>query len=197
MQERQPNAVMGFIKGLYDKTGCPELLEAARTYQSIFPEQFMPKSATRQTPAIDYKGMMHIVPHAASGTNQPDVCPAQVNTIINSGATRDIGLETANEHWTVPDFAQFQKAKLNGALLHGRTAGTPVPANFGKYNGAVNDELKKNGKKNQQDRLFMGVPNSAMPMRCGYTITNPLNYQGTDVGYAGGSGGAGGASGGQ
>ena len=91
--------------------------------------------------------------------------------------------------------AQFQKAKLNGALLHGRTAGTPVPANFGKYNSAVNEELKKNGKKNQQDRLFMGVPNSAMPMRCGYTITNPLNYQGTDVGYAGGGeGGTGGAA---
>jgi hypothetical protein len=56
------------------------------------------------------------------------------------------------------------------------------------------DELSRTGKRNQQERLFMGVPNCTMPMRCGYTITNPLDYQGTDVGYADGGGGAGGAA---
>ena len=191
----RPNKILGFMRDMYRETGDPAILEAARLYNGIFLEQFMPASATRQTPAIDYKGFMHVVPHAASGTNQPDVCPAQTSIIINSGATRDIGEETASQKWDVPDFAQFKKGQLNGALLHGRTAGTPTPANFGKYNNAVMDELSKTGKKNQQDRLFMGVPNCTMPMRCGYTITNPLNYQGTDVGYAGGGeGGTGGAA---
>ena len=189
------NAILKFMRDMYRETKSPAVLEAVKLYKRIFLEQFMPASATRQTPAIDYKGFMHVVPHAASGTNQPDVCPAQVNTIINSGATRDTGEETAREHWVVPDFAQFKKGQLNGALLHGRTAGTPTPANFGKYNNAVMGELSKTGKKNQQERLFMGVPNCTMPMRCGYTITNPLNYQGTDVGYAGG--GNGGAADGQ
>ena len=189
------NAILKFMDDMYRETQSPAVLEAARIYRKMFLEQqFMPASATRQTPAIDYKGFMHVVHHAASGTNQPDVCPAQVNTIINGTCTRDTGEETAREHWAVPDFAQFKKGQLNGALLHGRTAGTPTPANFGKYNNAVMDELSKNGKKNQQDRLFMGVPNCTMPMRCGYTITNPLEYQGTDVGYAAGGGGAGGAA---
>lgn len=189
------NAILKFMDDMYRETKSPAVLEAVKIYKRIFLEQFMPASATRQTPAIDYKGFMHVVPHAASGTNQPDVCPAQVNTIINGTCTRDTGEETAREHWVVPDFAQFKKGQLNGALLHGRTAGTPTPANFGKYNNAVMGELSKTGKKNQQERLFMGVPNCTMPMRCGYTITIPLNYQGTDVGYAGG--GNGGAAGGQ
>ena len=189
------NAILKFMADMYRETGSPAVLEAAKIYRRIFLEQSIPVSATRQTPAIDYKGFMHVVPHAASGTNQPDVCPAQVNTIINGTCTRDTGEETAKEDWEVPDFAKFEKGRLNGALMHGRTAGTPTPANFGKYNNAVVGELSKTGKKNQQDRLFMGVPNSAMPMRCGYTITNPLNYQGTDVGYAGGGeGGTGGTA---
>jgi hypothetical protein len=188
------NEMVSFLRKMYAETKSPAVLEAARMYRNLFPGSLMPASATRQTPVIDYKNFMNTVAHAPCGTNQPDVCPAQVNTIINGTCTRDTGEETARENWVVPDFAQFKKGQLNGALLHGRTAGTPTPANFGKYNNAVMDELSKNGKKNQQDRLFMGVPNCTMPMRCGYTITNPLDYQGTDVGYASGGGGAGGAA---
>lgn len=191
----RPNKILGFMRDMYRETGDPAILEAARLYNGIFLEQFMPASATRQTPAIDYKGFMHVVPHAASGTNQPDVCPAQTSIIINSGATRDIGEETASQKWDVPDFAKFEKGKLNGELLHGRVGPAPKPENFNAYNRASTEDLMNNGKKNQRDHLFMGVPNSTMPMRCGYTITNPLNYQGTDVGYAGGGeGGTGGAA---
>lgn len=193
---RRHNEMLEFMDNLYRETGCPAVLEAMDLYRNIFLEQFMPASATRQTPAIDYKGFMHVVPHAACGTNQPDVCPAQVNTIVNSGATRDIGEETLKDSWVVPDFAQFKKGKLNDALLRGRTAGTPVPTKYEKCKSSVVEDLSRNGKKNQQDRMMMGVPNCTMPMRCGYTITNPLNYQGTDVGYAGGGtgGGAGGGT---
>jgi hypothetical protein len=157
--------------------------------------QFMPASATRQTPAIDYKGFMHTVPHAASGTNQPDVCPAQVGVIINSGATRDTGEETTRQKWEPPEFAQFKPGELNAALMHGKVGPTPRPENFNSYNGATVDDLKEHGQENQKDPLFMGVPNCTMPMRCGYTITNPLNANGVDVGYAGG-GSTGGAAGG-
>jgi hypothetical protein len=157
--------------------------------------QFMPASATRQTPAIDYKGFMHTVPHAASGTNQPDVCPAQVGVIINSGATRDTGEETARQKWEPPEFAQFKPGELNAALMHGKVGPTPRPENFNSYNGATVDDLKEHGQENQKDPLFMGVPNCTMPMRCGYTITNPLNANGVDVGYADG-GSTGGAAGG-
>jgi hypothetical protein len=157
--------------------------------------QFMPASATRQTPAIDYKGFMHTVPHAASGTNQPDVCPAQVGVIINSGATRDTGEETNRQKWEPPEFAQFKPGELNAALMHGKVGPTPRPENFNSYNGATVDDLKEHGQENQKDPLFMGVPNCTMPMRCGYTITNPLNANGVDVGYAGG-GSTGGAAGG-
>ena len=157
--------------------------------------QFMPASATRQTPAIDYKGFMHTVPHAASGTNQPDVCPAQVGVIINSGATRDTGEETTRQKWEPPEFAQFKPGELNAALMHGKVGPTPRPENFNSYNGATVDDLKEHGQENQKDPLFMGVPNCTMPMRCGYTITNPLNANGVDVGYADG-GSAGGAAGG-
>jgi len=157
--------------------------------------QFMPASATRQTPAIDYKGFMHTVPHAASGTNQPDVCPAQVGVIINSGATRDTGEETNRQKWEPPEFAQFKPGELNAALMHGKVGPTPRPENFNSYNGATVDDLKEHGQENQKDPLFMGVPNCTMPMRCGYTITNPLNANGVDVGYADG-GSAGGATGG-
>ena len=157
--------------------------------------QFMPASATRQTPAIDYKGFMHTVPHAASGTNQPDVCPAQVGVIINSGATRDTGEETTRQKWEPPEFAQFKPGELNAALMHGKVGPTPRPENFNSYNGATVDDLKEHGQENQKDPLFMGVPNCTMPMRCGYTITNPLNANGVDVGYADG-GSSGGTAGG-
>lgn len=56
------------------------------------------------------------------------------------------------------------------------------------------DKLIANGKKNASKVMMMGAPHCTMPMRCGYTVTTPMNYQGTDVGYAGG-GGSGGASG--
>ena len=157
--------------------------------------QFMPASATRQTPAIDYKGFMHTVPHAASGTNQPDVCPAQVGVIINSGATRDTGEETTRQNWEPPEFAQFKPGELNAALMHGKVGPTPRPENFNSYNGATVEELKAHGQDNQKDPLFMGVPNCTMPMRCGYTITNPLNANGVDVGYADGGSAGGGAGG--
>jgi hypothetical protein len=157
--------------------------------------QFMPASATRQTPAIDYKGFMHTVPHAASGTNQPDVCPAQVGVIINSGATRDTGEETTRQKWEPPEFAQFKPGELNAALMHGKVGPTPRPENFNSYNGATVDDLKEHGQENQKDPLFMGVPNCTMPMRCGYTITNPLNANGVDVGYADGGSAGGGAGG--
>lgn len=157
--------------------------------------QFMPASATRQTPAIDYTGFMHTVPHAASGTNQPDVCPAQVGVIINSGATRDTGEETTRQKWEPPEFAQFKPGELNAALMHGKVGPTPRPENFNSYNGATVEDLKEHGQENQKDPLFMGVPNCTMPMRCGYTITNPLNANGVDVGYADG-GSTGGATGG-
>lgn len=157
--------------------------------------QFMPASATRQTPAIDYKGFMHTVPHAASGTNQPDVCPAQVGVIINSGATRDTGEETTRQKWEPPEFAQFKPGELNAALMHGKVGPTPRPENFNSYNGATVDDLKEHGQENQKDPLFMGVPNCTMPMRCGYTITNPLNANGVDVGYADGGSVGGGAGG--
>lgn len=157
--------------------------------------QFMPASATRQTPAIDYKGFMHTVPHAASGTNQPDVCPAQVGVIINSGATRDTGEETSRQKWEPPEFAQFKPGELNAAFMHGKVGPTPCPENFNSYNGATVEDLKEHGQENQKDPLFMGVPNCTMPMRCGYTITNPLNANGVDVGYADG-GSTGGAAGG-
>jgi hypothetical protein len=157
--------------------------------------QFMPASATRQTPAIDYKGFMHTVPHAASGTNQPDVCPAQVGVIINSGATRDTGEETNRQKWEPPEFAQFKPGELNAALMHGKVGPTPRPENFNSYNGATVDDLKEHGQENQKDPLFMGVPNCTMPMRCGYTITNPLNANGVDVGYADGGSAGGGAGG--
>jgi len=187
------NAVLSFFEHMYRKTGSPAVLEAAKAYRRIFMEGgFMPASTTRQTPAIDYKRFMNIVPHAACGTNQPDVCPAQVNTIINSSATRDTGEETAKENWEVPEFAQFKKGELNNALLHGRVGPVVKSDNFNDYNRSGLKDLQANGKKNQEDSLFMGVPNSAMPMRCGYTITNPLNYQGTDVGYAGGGAAGGG-----
>jgi hypothetical protein len=155
----------------------------------------MPASATRQTPAIDYKGFMHTVPHAASGTNQPDVCPAQVGVIINSGATRDTGEETTRQKWEPPEFAQFKPGELNAALMHGKVGPTPRPENFNSYNGATVDDLKEHGQENQKDPLFMGVPNCTMPMRCGYTITNPLNANGVDVGYADGGSAGGGAGG--
>jgi hypothetical protein len=157
--------------------------------------QFMPASATRQTPAIDYKGFMHTVPHAASGTTQPDVCPAQVGVIINSGATRDTGEETNRQKWEPPEFAQFKPGELNAALMHGKVGPTPRPENFNSYNGATVDDLKEHGQENQKDPLFMGVPNCTMPMRCGYTITNPLNANGVDVGYADGGSAGGGAGG--
>jgi hypothetical protein len=176
--------MVSFLRKMYAETKSPAVLEAARMYRNLFPGSFMPASATRQTSVIDYKNFMGTVAHAPCGTNQPDVCPAQVNTLINGTCTRDTGEETANEKWEVPGFAKFEKGKLNDYLLRGKTGNAKITAG-----------LQKNGQENQKEPVFMGVPNSAMPMRCGYTITNPLNYQGTDVGYAGGGeGGTGGAA---
>lgn len=178
------NEMVSFLRKMYAETKSPAVLEAARMYRNLFPGNFMPASATRQTPVIDYKNFMGTVAHAPCGTNQPDVCPAQVNTLINGTCTRDTGEETVNEKWEVPGFAKFEKGKLNDYLLRGKTGNAKITAG-----------LQKNGQENQKDHMFMAVPNSTMPMRCGYTITNPLNYQGTDVGYAGGGqGGTGGAS---
>lgn len=168
---RKPSLFSRFLMDMEKATGGhPAVTEAARLYNLIFVENGrFPPSALRQTPAIDYKQFMHVVPNAPSGTNQPDVCPALNRVPVNSTCTRDIGEETRNQKWDVPEFAKFNKNHL--------------------------EKLMANGKKNQKERPFMGTPGCAMPMRCGYTITNPLNYQGTDVGYAGG--GAGGGAGGQ
>lgn len=188
------SAILSFMRDMYRKTGSPAVLEAARAYRRIFMEQALPASATRQTPAIDYKGFMHTVAHAPAGTNQPDVCPAQVNTIINGTCTRDTGEETAKQKWEPPEFAQFTPGELNAELLHGRVGPTPKPENFNDYNRKTNEQLQKNGKKNQQDKAYLGVPDSTMPACCGFTITNPRYQQGVYAGDAGGaSGGAPGA----
>ena len=114
---------------------------------------------------------------------------------MNSGATRDIGEETMGQKWEPPSFAQFKPGELNAAFVHGKVGPTPRPENFNAYNGATVDKLREHGRGNQKEPMFMGVPNCTMPMRCGYTITNQLNANGVDVGYADG-GTAGGASGG-
>lgn len=189
------NRVVRFMEDLYRKTGGPEILEAMDRYHSIFENSFrpdldktLPASATRQTPAIDYKGFMHIVPHAHSGTNQPDVCPALNNVVINGTCTRDTGAETAAEKWKVPDFAKFTKGKVSDALMHGKTSSSLKVMDFNGYNKTVNAELMKNGRRNQVDRPGVCVASPNTPMRCGYTVTNQLSANGTDVGYADGGG---------
>lgn len=165
---------LDFLGSLFEATGDEVVVKAAEKFgamcESGFFRPLCVPDSMKQNAVIDWKGFFKNV-GTANGTSAPDVAPGVANNVVNARCSRDTGEETRNSKWSVPNFAKFRN-----------TSSMPL------------DKLLANGKRNAPKVMMMGAPHCTMPMRCGYTVTNPMNYQGTDVGYAAGGGGAGGGA---
>ena len=177
-----------FMKGLFEATGDRGVVAAAETFRALCEGNYfrplMVPDSIRQNAVIDWKGFTHIVPSASntSGTSAPDVLPDGGNT-ISGHCTRDIGAETREAKWEVPDL-------ISGGQVTG----------LGKYK---TDVFQSVPIEDMIERAQAILPNpmewalslNHMPMKCGYSITCPNNqngvYAGDGVGGGSDSGGGG------
>lgn len=177
-----------FMKGLFEATGDSGVVEAAKSFRALCEGNYfrplMVPDSIRQNAVIDWKGFTHIVPSASntSGTSAPDVLPDGGNT-ISGHCTRDIGAETREAKWEVPDL-----------ISGGHVAG------LGKYKTDVFqsvpiEDMIKRAQANLPNPMEWAVSLNHMPMKCGYSITCPNNqngvYAGDGVGGGSDSGGGG------
>jgi hypothetical protein len=175
-----------FMKGLFEATGDRGVVAAAETFRAMcegnYFRQLMVPDSVRQNSVIDWKGLTHIVPSATStsGTSAPDVLPDGGN-LVNGHCTRDIGEETRNAKWQVPDLISGGQVTGLGKCKSGAIQSVPI------------DQMIKNAKEHLPNPMQWTVSLNHMPMQCGYSVTCPNNQNGV---YAGDSSGAESGSGG-
>lgn len=181
-----------FMKGLYEATGDRDVVAVAETFRALCEGDYfrplMVPDSVRQNAVIDWKGFSHVVPHASntSGTSAPDVLPDGGNT-ISGHCTRDIGEETRNEHWEVPDL-----------VSNGQVTGLAKFKSDPLQSVSI-DRMIDTAKKHLPNPMQWTVSLNHMPMQCGYSITCPNNqngvYAGDGVGGGSGDGSGAGAPG--
>ena len=176
-----------FMKGLFEATGDRGVIDAAEKFRALCEGDYfrplMVPDSVRQNAVIDWKGITHIVPHAAntSGTSAPDVLPDGGNT-ISGHCTRDIGEETRNAKWKTPDL-----------VSNGQVTG------LGKYRSdAIQsvsiDKMIETAKRHLPNPMQWTVSLNHMPIQCGYSVTCPNNQNGVYAGDGIGGGGSGGGA---
>jgi hypothetical protein len=176
-----------FMKGLFEATGDRGVVEAAETFRALCEGNFfrplMVPDSVRQNAVIDWKGFTHVVPNAAntSGTSAPDVLP-DGGVSVSGHCTRDIGEETRNAKWNVPDL--ISGGQVTGLNKYKSAALQSVPI----------DQMIKRAKEHLPNPMQWNLNLTRMPMQCGYSVTCPNNQNGVYAGDgAGGGGGDGGA----
>lgn len=175
-----------FMKGLFEATGDRGVVAAAATFRALcegnyFRPLMVPDSVS-QNAVIDWKGLTHIVPSApnTSGTSAPDVIP-DGGTVINGHCSRDIGEETRNAKWQVPDLISGGQVTGLGQCKTDALQSVPI------------DKMIEKAKEHLPNPMEWTVNMAKGPMQCGYSITCPRNQNGV---YAGDSTGGSETSGG-
>jgi hypothetical protein len=179
------NKYMEFMKGLYEATGDKSVVDAACAFKALceanyFRPLLVPDSV-RQNAVIDWKGFTHIVPPESS-TSTPDVLPDGGKT-ISGHCTRDIGQETKESKWEVPDLMKNGHMASVGKSRSNAIQSVPL------------ETMIKKARENLPDPMQWTVSLNHMPMKCGYSITCPNNQNGVYAGDGVGGGSEGGGGG--